>query len=87
MLKQGIVCIAGCLLATPTAADYELTRAAVTNGGTSQATAGNHTLGSTIGQPASATSQGGGYTLVTGFWSRDLPRPDAMFSNSFEATP
>ena len=48
--------------------DYDLSWWTVDGGGQSFNSDGRYSLGSTIGQPDAGILEGGGYTLVGGFW-------------------
>jgi len=47
---------------------YDLTWNTVDGGGYTWSEGGGYSLGGTIGQPDAGVLQGGGYTLVGGFW-------------------
>jgi len=47
---------------------YDLTWNTVDGGGYTWSTGGGYALGGTVGQPDAGVLQGGGYTLVGGFW-------------------
>jgi len=53
--------------ATP-AATYDLSWNVIGGGGAAFTTAGNYSLGGTIGQSAAGPLSGGSYTLNSGFW-------------------
>lgn len=52
----------------PLADTYDLSWNVIGGGGTSFTTAGNYTLGATIGQSAAGPLSGGSYNLNAGFW-------------------
>jgi hypothetical protein len=52
----------------PTLTTYELSWNVVGSGGTSFTTAGNYSLGGTIGQSTTGPLSGGSYSLNSGFW-------------------
>ena len=55
-------------LAAPTPTAYDLSWNVISSGVTSFTTAGNYSLGGTIGQSATGPLSGGGYKLNSGFW-------------------
>jgi len=56
-------------LAAPTPTTYDLSWNTISGGGgTSFTTAGNYSLGGTIGQSATGPLSGGSYNLNSGFW-------------------
>jgi hypothetical protein len=56
-------------IAAATAASYELSWHTIAGGGVSSTTAGNFTLGATIGQATANPLSGGSYALGSGFWT------------------
>ncbi|MCS7283264.1 MAG: hypothetical protein RMK65_06150 [Anaerolineae bacterium] len=52
-----------------TGGGYDLSWWTVDGGGYTWSEGGGYSLGGTIGQPDAGVLQGGGYTLVGGFWS------------------
>lgn len=47
---------------------YDLTWSTIDGGGYTFSTGGNYSLGGTAGQADAGALQGGGYTLIGGFW-------------------
>ena len=52
--------------------DHSLSWWTVDGGGQSFSNDGRYSLGGTIGQPDAAVVEGGGYTLIGGFWAGAL---------------
>jgi len=59
-------------LAAATGPTYELSWHTIAGGGVSLTTAGNFTLGATIGQATAWPLSGGSYNLNSGFWQAEL---------------
>jgi len=51
-----------------TGGGYDLTWNTIAGGGATVSNGGGYELGGTIGQPATASLEGGGFSLVSGFW-------------------
>ncbi|HEY6942179.1 hypothetical protein [Dokdonella sp.] len=71
------------LLAAPTGAGFALQGSVIASGGVSRATATCFDLSATIGEPTAGVASGGGFELVSGFWSAPVVR-DELFRSSFE---
>ncbi len=71
-----LVALACLLVVSPVLAaisdDYDLSWWTVDGGGHSFSDNGRYSLGGTIAQPDAAVVQGGGYTLIGGFWTAAL---------------
>jgi hypothetical protein len=65
-----LLLMSGSLLAM-SGGPYELTWTTIDGGG-GTGTGGQYTLTGTLGQPDTAYLEGGGYTLIGGFWSGEL---------------
>ncbi|HEU4663759.1 MAG TPA: hypothetical protein VFS55_06995 [Dokdonella sp.] len=71
------------LLAAPGGAGFALQGSVIASGGVSHATASCFDLSATIGEPTAGVASGGGFELVSGFWSAPVVR-DELFRSSFE---
>ena len=68
---------------SPTGDVYKLTRQAIAGGGSTGARSACFDLDSTVGQADAGTAQGGGYTLISGFFA-DLAHGESLFRSGFE---
>jgi hypothetical protein len=68
MLGLVILSMVSATLAAPTTSIYDLSWNMISGGGMTFTTAGNYSLGGTIGQSAAGPLNGGSTTLTSGFW-------------------
>ena len=72
-------------LAQSSGGDLEITKSTIDNGG-SASMEGDYSLTGTIGQhdASTQTSNGGDFSLASGFWATVQPPKSLIFSDSFE---
>ncbi len=70
-----VAVLAGVIVGTTVAQDFELTRNTFDGGGVMRSTGGNFEMSGTIGQPDAGVMYGGDFQLTGGFWF-ELPPTD-----------
>lgn len=80
------VCVCGDARAQ-TGGGFDLTRNAVSGGGTTFSTGGGYRLGGAVGQPAADTLSGGAYLLRGGFWSQVVGEQTVAPTATLTSTP
>jgi hypothetical protein len=71
---------------TPSGGSYRLTKQAIAGGG-ARSTGGSYTLVATVGQSVAGQTDEDGAVIQQGFHASITPKPDSLFSNSFEEIP
>jgi len=72
-----------CCVSLVSAQDFSIKKHVISNGGGISINAG-YKLEGTIGQHITQQSQGGGFSVKSGFWHSNIPLPELIFTNSFE---